>query len=247
MVAVAGVTAIDVRVVFVTVSCAVPEIPLTVSVAVIVTEPTATPVATPCVPGELLMVATEEFEELQVGEGITLVVPSAKVPVAVNNCVKVMPMEAVGGFTAIDFSGLEMLRVVVPEMVPKVAIIVAVLPGATPVAKPPVVMVASGEALHVTVDVMSCVPWLANVPIAVYCCVPLGATVTPGGVTAMDSSGTGVTVSVVDPVMPAELAEIVVVPALTPVAKPEILTVATVVLVDSQLAVLVRTFVVPSL
>ena len=63
----------------------------------------------------------------------------------------------------------------------------------------------------------------------------------------MDTSGTGMTVKFVDPVMPAELAEIVVVPALTPVANPEMLTVATAVLVDSQLAVDVKTFVVPSL
>jgi len=45
-------------------------------------------------------------------------------------------------------------------MLPSVAMIVEV-PGVTPVANPPAVMVAPTEALHVTVEVMSCVVWLA--------------------------------------------------------------------------------------
>ena len=81
-----------------------------------------------------------------------------------------------------------------------------------------------------------------------YCCVPVGGTtVAVGGVTAIETSGTGVTVRTVVPVIPAELAEIVVVPAATLVARPETLMVATVVIDDSQLAVDVRTFVLPSL
>ena len=69
-------------------------------------------------------------------------------------------METVGGATAIVTSGFVMVRVAVPEMLPSAAMMVEV-PGVTPVANPPAVMVAPTEALHVTVEVMSCVVWLA--------------------------------------------------------------------------------------
>jgi len=69
-------------------------------------------------------------------------------------------MNGVCGDTAIVTSGFVMVRVAVPEMLTSVAMIVAV-PGVTPVANPPAVMVAPTEALHVTLDVMSCVVWLA--------------------------------------------------------------------------------------
>lgn len=83
-------------------------------------------------------------------------------------------------------------------------------------------------------------------PAAVNCCVALGATDAVDGVTAMDFSGL-VTVSVVVPVTPPELAVIVLVPPPTPVARPEMLMVATDELDDSQLAVEVRFLVLPSL
>jgi hypothetical protein len=66
--------------------------------------------------------------------------------------------------------------------------------------------------------------------------VPLGATEVVAGVTAMDTSGTAVTVKVVVPVTLPELAEMVLVPAATPVASPETLIVATDWVADSQLA-----------
>ena len=66
------------------------------------------------------------------------------------------------------------------------------------------------------------------------------------GVTAIETSGF-VTVRVVVPVIPAELAEIEMVPAHTPVARPETLIVATEGVADSQLAVEVRSFVLLSL
>ena len=69
-------------------------------------------------------------------------------------------MNTVCGDTAIVTSGFVMVRVAVPEMLTSVAMIVAV-PGVTPGANPPAVMVAPTEALHVTLDVMSCVVWLA--------------------------------------------------------------------------------------
>ena len=69
-------------------------------------------------------------------------------------------MDTVCGATAIVTSGFVMVRVAVPEMLPSVAMIVE-FPGVVPVANPPAVMVAPTEALHVTLDVMSCVVWLA--------------------------------------------------------------------------------------
>jgi hypothetical protein len=77
--------------------------------------------------------------------------------------------------------------------------------------------------------------------------VPLGATVIVAGVTAMETSCSAVTVSVVVPVMPPEEAEMVLLPAATPVARPETLIVATEAVADNQLAAAVRSFVVPSL
>ncbi len=60
------------------------------------------------------------------------------------------------------------------------------------------------------------------------------------GVTAIDTSVAGVTVKVVDPVMPSETALIVLVPAATPVANPPAVIVATLVVTELQLAVLVK-------
>ena len=80
-----------------------------------------------------------------------------------------------------------------------------------------------------------------------YCWVPLGATVAVAGVTAIDTSGAGFTVNAVLPVMVPEVALIVVVPAVIPVARPVVLTIATAGLLEIQLAVEVRTLVLPSL
>ena len=69
-----GLTLIDTSETGVTLSVVLPEIEL--DVAVIVVVPAATPVATPCVPVALLMVAIHGDEELQV----TMVVRSCLLP-----------------------------------------------------------------------------------------------------------------------------------------------------------------------
>ena len=158
---VAGVTAIDTRVAVVTVSAA-GGLVTDPRVAVIDVVPAATPVASPCVPCELLIVAMAGAVDAHVTVDVmTFVLPSAYVPVAVNCCVKVAAMDAVRGVTAIETSGLVIVRTAVPEMVPWAAMMVEVVLGVTPVAKPPVVMVAPTEALQVTLDVMICVLWSA--------------------------------------------------------------------------------------
>lgn len=156
-------------------------------------------------------------------------------------------MEAVSGVTAIETSGFVMVRVAVPEMLPWAAMMVEVVFGVTPVARPPAVMVAPTEALQLTLEVMFCVLPSAYFPVAVNCCVPLGATVIVAGVTVIDTSGAGFTVNTVLPVMVPEVEVMVVVPAVTPVASPVVLTVATAGLLETQLAVDVRTLVLPSL
>ena len=123
---------------------------------------------------------------------------------------------------------------------------VAVAPGVTPVATPAAVMVAPVDALQVTLLVMFCMDPSAKVPVAVNCCVPLGATLAEAGVTAMDRNGLA-TVRVVVPLTAPEVAVIVVLPTAMAIAAPETLMVATAVLDDSQFAVAVRFFVVPSL
>ena len=80
----AGVTAIDFKVTFVTVSIAAGLVIEPID-AVIDVLPAATPVTTPWLPWELLIVAIAWAEELHVTEVvITFVLPSAYVPVALN-------------------------------------------------------------------------------------------------------------------------------------------------------------------
>jgi hypothetical protein len=67
------------------------------------------------------------------------------------------------------------------------------------------------------------------------------------GVTAIDTSVGALTVNVVEPLIPPELALIVVEPADAPLARPVLLTVATEVLDDCHVAVAVRSCVLLSL
>ena len=87
---------------------------LTVNVAVPLTPPTPIPIvltpvpsvlASPCVPGVLLTVATPAVDELQCPACVTsCVVPSVYVPRAVNACVVPSGVVTSGGAIAIDTS-----------------------------------------------------------------------------------------------------------------------------------------------
>ena len=138
-----------------------------------------------------------------------------------------------------------MVRVAVPEMLPCVAMMVDVVFGVTPVARPPDVIVAPTEALQVTLLVMFCVLPSVYVPVAVNCCVPFGATDADEGVTAIDTRGL-VTVSDAVPEIVPEIAVMVdVAPGVTPVANPPAAMLAP---ADAlHVAVAVRSLVVPSL
>jgi len=94
--------------------------------------------------------------------------------------------------------------------------------------------------LHVAPLVKFCVELSENVPVAVNCCFVPFAIEGFAGVTAIDTSVAAVTVRVVEPVMPAETALIVLVPAATPVANPPAVIVATVVVTELHVAPLVK-------
>jgi hypothetical protein len=141
------------------------------SVAVIVDEPTPTPVAKPAVE----MVATDEVEELQVTELVRFCgLPLLYAPVAVNCSVPPAEIDGFTGVTAIETRPVaETLRDAVPLMLPDVAVMVA-LPLATPVARPEEFTVATlvADELQVTDAVRSWVVLLLKVPCALNCCVP---------------------------------------------------------------------------
>src|SRR5258707_4301961 len=146
---------------------------------------------------------------------------SLNVPVAVNCCVAPLVIEGFAGVTAIDTSvaGLTICRVE-PVMLPLVAEIVEV-PAPTAVAKPVTLIVATVPVPDAhTALVSTCVELSLNVPVAANCCVAPLVIEGFAGVTAIDTSVAGVTVSRVEPLMLPTVAEIVEVPAPTAVAKP---------------------------
>ena len=79
-----------------------------------------------------------------------------------------------------------------------------------------------------------------NVPVAVNCSVVPFAIEGFAGVTAIDTSVAAVTVRVVEPLMPPDVASILLVPAATAVANPPAEMVATVVVTELHVAPLVK-------
>jgi len=100
---------------------------------------------------------------------------------------------------------------------------------------------------HVTDPVTFCAVPLLKLPVAVYCNVPPVKMDAFAGVTTTDTNTGAVTVATVEPLMEPEVARIVLVPGATPRASPVAEIVATAVLVEDQVAVSVRSWVLPSL
>src|ERR1019366_2589416 len=240
----AGVTAIDCSVAGVTVNTVEPLI--APEVALIVLVPTATPLARP----PAVMVAVVVVPDAQVTEAVRFcVLLSLYVPVAVNCCVAPLAIEGFAGVTAIDCSVAGVtVNTVEPLIAPEVALIVLV-PTATPLARPPAVMVAVVVVpdAQVTEAVRFCVLLSLYVPVAVNCCVAPLAIEGFAGVTAIDCSVAGVTVNTVEPLIAPEVALIVLVPTATPLARPPAAMVATVVVPDAQVTEAVRFCVLLSL
>jgi hypothetical protein len=130
------------------------------------------------------------------------------------------------GVTEMDISVAEVtVRVVVPEMLPDVAVIV-VEPAAAPVANPLesaallMTATAASDELQITDVVRSCVVLSENVPVATNCWfVPL-TMLGLVGVIAMDTSVAEVTVTIVDPVMSPHVATIFALPECVALVRP---------------------------
>ena len=127
------------------------------------------------------------------------------------------------------------VRVVVPVMDPKVAVMV-VLPAATPVARPVALIVAivGVDEFQATWEVRSWVVESENVPVATNCWVSCMIKFASVGATAMEDSVADDTVRVVFPEMPPMVAVMVVGPTATGVARPLLLIVATAVFDEFQ-------------
>jgi hypothetical protein len=189
--------------------------------------PCAKPVAAPVA----LTLATLGADEFHVTIAVRFCVePSAYVPVAVNCSV---PPEGIDGFAGVtameDRTDDATVKVVVPEIEPWVAVIVVLLPDCTPVASPDELMLATpgDEEVHETAPVKFCVLPSVYVPVAANCLVLPTLTVEFAGVTAIETSVGGATVSMVEPLIEFTLAEMVEVPVATLPAKPAAPIVAT--------------------
>jgi hypothetical protein len=139
------------------------------------------------------------------------------------------------------------VTVVLPLTLPRLAEIVDV-PAATVDARPPAAMVAAAGFVdaQTTSVVRSRVELSVYVPVAVNCCGRPAATLGSAGVTAMDVSSAGSTVSVVLPLTPSSVAETVVVPSARVVARPAASIVAAAGFVDAQTTWVVMSPVEPS-
>jgi hypothetical protein len=238
-----GVTDMEDRAAEVTVRAALPEtIP---EVAVMIVAPAATAVARPL----LLTVATNVFDELQVTCVVILkLVPSEYAPVAVNCWVTPTGMLGLAGVTDIDERVAEVtVRVVLPEILPEMAVMVAV-PAEKAVARPPLLTVATNvfDELQVTCVVILKVVPSEYAPVAVNCWMNPVGMLELAGVTDIDERVAEITVRVVLPEISPEVAAMVAVPAATAVARPLLLTVAADVFDELQVTCVVMSRLVPS-
>lgn len=254
-VAESGLTEMAVSVAAVTVSEAVPLI--APDVAVTVTAPAVTPVATPAEAAAFDSVATAGSLDAQTASVVTSDdVPSDHAPVAVKPFFAPTEIDADNGATVIPVStGAVTVRAADPDEPPADAEIV-VVPCATPVATPwlPAVLDTVAAAGFVedqaAVAVMSVVAPFDHVPVAVNACLRPVATEAGAGATETPVSTGAVTVSPAEPVTAPEVATMVVEPTETPVATPWLPgafdTVADAGVVDVQATSAVAFDVVPS-
>jgi hypothetical protein len=134
---------------------------------------------------------------------------------------------------------------------PDVAVM-RVVPTPALVAKPFVsrllIVATAGDAeLHCTVVVIFWVLPSVKVPVAVNCCCAPRAMLGKAGVTDTEARTAGVTVTLVEPVIPERLAVTRLLPTATLVANPLLFTVTIVARCVVQAAVLVISSVLPSL
>jgi len=170
------------------------------------------------------------------------------VPVAANCFVFPAGMLGLAGVTEMEDRGTELtVRVVLPEILPEVAVMI-VVPAATAVARPLLLTLATDvlDEPQVTWEVISWLVPSEYVPEAANCWVFPAGTLGLAGVTDMEVRIAVVTLRAVFPEILPEVAVMVVMPAATAVARPLLLTVATDVLDELQVTCVVISRLVPS-
>jgi energy-converting hydrogenase Eha subunit E len=171
--------------------------------------------------------------------------------VAVNCCVALTAMLALGGATAIEVSVTPAGTVIDAfPLIPPSEAVTVVEPAAMPAARPLEFTVATvGVAtVQLAVELTLEVEPLLYVAVAVNCCVAPTGMLALGGATAIEVSVTPAgTVTDAFPLMPFSKAVTVVEPATTPAARPLEFTVATAGVATVQLAVELTLAVEPSL
>jgi hypothetical protein len=95
------------------------------------------------------------------------------------------------------------------------------------------IAVDAEDELQVASEVTSCVLPSLNVPVAVNCCVAPRTVVGACGLIAIETSVTGFTTSVADPLTEPELTLIIVVPALRVLASPAVIAVSLIVATEA--------------
>jgi len=152
MIELAGVTAIEINVALLTATEAVPV--TDPEVALIVADPAPTAVATPEESTETLLFAEDD----QATDVSNCVLPSSKVPTAVNCCVVPSAIEAVPGETAIEIRLAGTTYNVVVSLCPTTVAVRVVCPAPTVVTTPELSIVATeaDEEDQVTPFTRSC-------------------------------------------------------------------------------------------
>jgi hypothetical protein len=206
-----------------TVNAVEPEIPPTLAVMSVVPVPTA--LARP----DELMLATAVDEELQLAARVTSrLLPSGKVPMALNCWVAPAIAEGLGGVTVIEVGPWTVIAALADAM-PGNAAVMVVVPGATAVATPldATLAVCVSAALQVTRVETSLVVPSERVPVATNCSVSPSVAV-PVVFAAATVSDTILSMRTeVEPVIPAVVALTVTVPVPSAVRIPLVLMVAT--------------------
>lgn len=146
----------------------------------------------------------------------------------VNCCVVPLAKLRSAGLMAIDTSTAEVIVTVELAVFPWNEAVICAVPGISPVTTPLEETVATVAAAEVQVvdGFRFCVLPSENVPVKVSCCAAPGAKLAPLGLMAIETRVAELTMNVAWLCSEPDVAWMVTVPGVTPVARPELLTVA---------------------
>src|SRR6266581_208663 len=221
MLAAAGLSVTDATGTLDTVTTAVPLCPSLV--AVIVADPSATPVTTPLAD----MVAIVRFELAHATTRPVSTFPAASLVTAVSCTVPPTYRFGAAGLTVTAATGTRLTVTLVVPLCPSLVAVIVTAPAATPVTSPAAdtVAIAGFELAHATTRPVSTFP-AASLVTALSCTVPPTYRFGAAGLTVTAATGTRLTVTLVVPLCPSLVAVIVTAPAATPVTRPFADTVA---------------------